>query len=589
MTPRSMDYLPTLDQLNTSVPDDLNVHSVAQDWLSSFTKAVNAQNIPSIMDTIHPDGWWRDLVALTWDLRTFHGAGRIRTFLSDRLVESKFIVIPDLVSAQLLKPFPDIVEIVAQFNFTVEAGTGIGTAFLVPTASGEWKAFILCTDLDSIKGTQEAFGRAREQAFEEKDPEVLVVGAGQAGLDLAARLKNLGVSTLVVDKNENVGDQWRRRYDSLRLHDFVWLNHLPYMKFPDSFPVHIPCKKLADWLALYATAMDLNIWTSTAVSKAMQDEKTGKWAVTVTKSDGSERILNVDHVVFATGWVGEPHKPEFPSREKFKGQVLHSSEYSNPRNYIGKKVLVVGACTSGHDISADCAHYGIDVTMFQRSSTFMLRVEDFKLALSPLYREGGPPTEVADRMLSAIPNAYTKLLGPREVGYINHVDGERRRKLESLGYRMNEGVDGATGSFWVLVSRAGGQYVDQGACDLILEGKIKMKSGTQIECYTPTGVRFQDGTEVAADVVVLATGYGDIRDPIRSIVGDEIGKKLTKIWGVNEEGELNSMYKEMGVSGLWYISGSLGFCRIYSKHLALQLKAKQMGLFTTRYSAAPVY
>jgi len=593
--------LPTLDRLNVTLPEKIDAQKVAQEWLIRFSTAVNASDISGILGTIHPDGWWRDLIALTWDIRTFHGPEKQRTFLEDRLSATEFIVSPTILNNPLLaRPYPDLVWIVTQFTFETVAGLGAGTALLVPSPSGEWQAFVVCTDLDKLKGVEEHFGPGRDQtegradlwfserdhelAFEDHNPEVLIVGAGQAGLDTAARLKNFGVSTLIVERSPRVGDQWRKRYDSLRLHDFVWLDHTPYLKFPDSFPVHIPGKKLADWYEFYAKVMDLNVWTSTTVTNAFQDDKTGKWTVVVTKQDGSQRILNVSHVVFATGWVGEPRLPDVPGRHEFQGEVLHSADYANAKGYLGKKVIVVGACTSAHDIAVDCADLGIEVTMFQRSSTLMHKISDLRKSMAPLYREGGPPLEFSDKIAVTTPFMVHKLLGDREMDTIIQEDLERRKKLHAVGYRMGKGSP-----LWQIVSRGGGQYLDQGACDLMIEGKIKVKSETNIDRFTKTGLRFQDGTEIEADVVVMATGYGDLRVPVRRVIGEELGKKLTRVWSVNGEGEPNTLAREMGVPGLWYLSGSLSICRIYSKHLALQIKAKLTGQFTERYAAPPVY
>ncbi|TCD67475.1 hypothetical protein EIP91_012336 [Steccherinum ochraceum] len=579
------DTLPTLEHLNVTLPDDLDAQEIAQAWVTRFSDAVKTKDVTAILKEVHPEGWWRDLVALTWDTRTFQGADRMRQFLNDRLTETKFSVGATILSVLLAKPYPGVVWIVAQFSFETVTGTGLGTTFLIPTHSGEWVSYIICTDLDSLKGARLHFGagrdatmgrahawlddRAREQAFEDHNPEVLIVGGGQAGLDIAARLKDLGVSALIVEKNARVGDQWRKRYDSLRLHDFVWLDSQPYLKFPDSFPIHIPAKKLADWYESYATVMDLNVWTSSTVSHAKRDDGSGKWTVTVSKQDGSQRVLVVDHLVFATGWVGEPNIPVISGRDEFRGEVMHSEKYSNARSYVGKKIIIVGGCTSAHDIAVDFADLGIDVTMFQRSSTLMEKITDLQKSLAPLYREDGPPLELADKINSAMPFMVQRLTGGVEMNKFWEEDAERREKLHKVGYRMNKGVDG-TGAMWQIVSRGGGQYLDQGACDLILEGKIKVKSDTQIERFTSTGLRFLDGTELTADVIILATGYGDLRVPIKKIIGEESGKKLTKIWGVNEEGELNSIAKEAGIPGLWYLSGSLSFARIYSKHIALR-------------------
>ena len=225
--------LPTLEFLQATVPADLDAQKVAHDWLASFSKAVEARDADGVVALIHPDGWWRDLFALTWDLRTFQGSAKIKQFLQDRLELSKLTNLKFL-EAHYESPYPDIKWIRLHISFEAEPVLGQFTALLVPTPNGEWKSFVLCSNLEDLKDYPEKIGelrsfapnhgkwqeqRDREQAFEDKDPEVLIIGAGQSGLDLGARLKNLGVSNLIVDKLPRVGDQWRNRYQALCLHD----------------------------------------------------------------------------------------------------------------------------------------------------------------------------------------------------------------------------------------------------------------------------------------------------------------------------------------------------------------------------------
>ena len=229
--------LPTLDRLGATVPDDLDAPKAAQEWLTRFSDAVASKDVSVLLTTIRPDGWWRDLVALTWDIRTFHGAENMKQFLQDRLIQSQFSVNPTVSLAMASKPFPDLCWLVLQFQFETAGGAGVATSYLVPTSTGEWQAFVVCTELVTVKGTQTTFGpgrdarmlrgdewmaeRKKERAFEDCNPDVLIIGAGHAGMDAAARLKSMGVTSLIVEKNARVGDQWRRRYDSLRLQDVV--------------------------------------------------------------------------------------------------------------------------------------------------------------------------------------------------------------------------------------------------------------------------------------------------------------------------------------------------------------------------------
>src|SRR5205823_385570 len=112
--------------------------------------------------------------------------------------------------------------------------------------------------------------RQREQAElgYSTQPYVVVVGGGQGGIGLAARLRRLNVPTIVVERNANSGDSWRNRYDSLTLHDPVWFDHMPYIPFPAHWPIYTPKDQMGDWLEMYVKIMELNYWTSTICKHA---------------------------------------------------------------------------------------------------------------------------------------------------------------------------------------------------------------------------------------------------------------------------------------------------------------------------------
>lgn len=196
---------------------------------------------------------------------------------------------------------------------------------------------------------------------------------------MAAVLQSYGLKPLIVDKQERLGDNWRKRYASLSLHDIVWSNHLPFMPFPSTFPVFMPAGMLANWLEYYAGAMELNVWLKSSLDPARShfNQEKNAWEVTVLRHTGdgliSERPLTVSHVIMATGLIGG--KPKFPSpfpgQSKWEGKIVHSSQHPGGKPMNGEKVLVVGACTSAHDVSVDLVHNGADVTMLQRSPTFV--------------------------------------------------------------------------------------------------------------------------------------------------------------------------------------------------------------------------
>ncbi|KAL4247718.1 hypothetical protein ABKN59_008249 [Abortiporus biennis] len=591
-------YLPTIDRLASSFSPNDDVQSVAATFISNFAEQVKTNNIQGLLELIHPDAWWRDLFALTWDTRSFQGHEKIKKFLEDRLEVSKLSNIK-LVSAQLNKPYPDLEWITIVFDF--EAGPALGQGVIRLVSDGVPKAFVVFTNLSGLKDFPENIGprrnflpnhgkwieqRRRETEFLDGDPEVLIVGGGQSGLDTAARLKSLGVSSLIIEKQARIGDQWRNRYAALCLHDPVWYDHLPYLPFPSTWPVYTPAQKLATWFESYVEALELNVWTSALVTKARRDETTNKWVVTVKRGDGTERVFNVDHLVFALGFgAGAPRIPDIPGKEEFQGQVLHSTEHKKAKDHLGKKVVIVGACTSAHDIAADYVENGVDVTMYQRSPTHIMTTkEGIPRYMKPNYWEGGPATEIADLFSNSLPHNFNKLLLQRLVVQIEEADKELLNGLAKRGFQLDRGVEDA-GLFYSALQRIGGYYLDVGASQLIIDGKIKLKSGSQIERFTKTGLKFQDGSELEADVVLYATGFANAKEPVRQIVGDELSKQIPPIWGLDEEGEVNGCYRELGIPGLWYMMGNLAWSRFFSKHVALQIKAKQQNILGTRYSA----
>ena len=232
--------LPTLDRLGATVPPDLDARKVATEWFSLFSAAASSGDVQALASLFVLDAFWRDILAMTWDFRSFSGLPAIIQFLSDRLetVHPTAFVLRDDASLGLQKPFEDIAWISFTFNFETDVGIASGVTRLVPTANGEWKAYVVFTTLEDLKGFPEKIGRLRNDNMvhgmwaedrkrqrefltnddKVQDPVVVIIGGGQCGLALAARLKSYDVPTLVVEKNERTGDNWRNRYDTLCLH-----------------------------------------------------------------------------------------------------------------------------------------------------------------------------------------------------------------------------------------------------------------------------------------------------------------------------------------------------------------------------------
>ncbi|KII91612.1 hypothetical protein PLICRDRAFT_38413 [Plicaturopsis crispa FD-325 SS-3] len=599
--------LPTLGRLGTSIPPSTDAKQVAQDWLSSFSTRLETGDIPSIPDLFVDDAFVRDILALTWDFRTFQGSQAIRAFFEERVSKIAFTKGSFVLStAEVQQPYPDLAWIMGMFRFETDVALASGVFRLVPTANGNeiaWKAHALFTNMEDLKGFPEKIGalrdplpnhgrwaekRRREVECEDGDPTVLIVGGGQSGLELGARLKALDVTTLVVEKQPRIGDQWRKRYEALCLHDPVWYDHMPYLPFPPTWPVYTPALKLAGWLESYAEQLELNVWTSATVTHATQDASTKKWTVTVERAGGKTRTLVVNHLVFAAGiGGGMPRLPEYPGMDKFEGQLLHSSQHTKAADHAGKKVVVVGACTSGHDICSDYVNNGVDVTLYQRGPTYVMSTkEGYKRLMNPLYVENGPPTDVADRLHASFPNNLLKLMHKRMTDEIAEADKDILDGLRKRGFKLTSGIDGS-GFLLLAWSRAGGYYLDVGASQLIIDGKIKLKNDSPIAGFTPKGLAFEDGSTLDADVVIFATGYGEARDPMRRICGDEVADQCKRIWGLDKEGELNGCWRDVGIPNMWFMMGNLALCRFHSKHIALQIKAMEEGVFGTRYSMDP--
>ncbi|KAJ6467908.1 hypothetical protein C8R45DRAFT_1171515 [Mycena sanguinolenta] len=595
---------PTLDRLNATIGPDLDVPKVATAWMGSFAYFVEAGDFDGIVGLFIEKSHWRDMLALTWDFRSFHGVSEMQKFLSDRLAISKLANLRvQEGSPVLLRPYDDLAWINIMFDFETHIGLASGVIRLVPMPNGDWKAHCMYTNLEDLKGFPEQIGSLRNHApnhgkweqerqqamsFQDEDPGVIIIGGGHSGLDLAARLKCLGVRALVVEKNPRIGDNWRNRYEALCLHDPV-----PYLPFPPTWPVYTPTRKLANWLEHYAEAIELNVWTSSTV-KSARPNGTGTWDVVIATSE-AERRFTVKHVVFATGF-GEGKLPSYPG---MLWQILHSTEHKRAIDHAGKKVVIVGACTSGaaacpflfasvlmiaaHDIAVDYYEHGVDVTMYQRSSTYVFTKNACARIMKPIYWEDGPPVEVADRLNASFPHLMAIPLNQRQAQVIAD-DDKNLDGLRKCGFRLNMGtMDGGFAlSAW---DRGGGFYIDFGASQMIIDGKIKLKNDSQIAAFTDSGLKFENGSELAADVVVFATGLSNARNGVRKVCGDAVGDKCRRIWGINAEGEINGVWRDLGVPGLWYMTGNLALCRFHSKHVALQIKAIEEGVFGTRYEA----
>ena len=594
---------------------DSTVTTRTQTVLDSLNAALAAGDIGAVKDLFATDSYWRDLVAVTWNLKTVEGPEGVA----------------DMLTAQLEHTQPS--------NFELQAGEmpaeegGVTTAWVTfETKTGRgWglmrlkddRIWTLLTALQELKGYEENRGKRRPMGAEhgaqknrsswlerkqadeaslgyDTQPYTVIVGGGQGGIALGARLKQLGVPTIVLDKHDRPGDQWRSRYKSLCLHDPIWYDHLPYIKFPDNWPVFTPKDKVGDWLEMYTKVMEINYWTRSEVEKATYDEATGKWKVEVNR-DGEKVVLEPTQLVMATGMSGKPNIPVFPGMDSFKGTIQHSSQHKGPDEWAGKKVVVVGSNNSAHDICAALWEADADVTMVQRSSTHIVRSDSLmEIGLGALYSEeavaSGMTTEKADMVFASLPYKIMHEFQIPLYDQMRERDAEFYAGLEKAGFDLDWGDDGS-GLFMKYLRRGSGYYIDVGASQLIIDGEVKLVKG-QVDHFEEDAVVLADGTRLEADLVVMATGFGSMNGWAADLISQEVADKVGKVWGLGSdttkdpgpwEGEQRNMWKPTQQEQLWFHGGNLHQSRHYSLYLALQLKARMEGLETPVYGLQEVH
>jgi cation diffusion facilitator CzcD-associated flavoprotein CzcO len=330
--------------------------------------------------------------------------------------------------------------------------------------------------------------------------------------------------------------------------------------------------------------MELNIWLSTTVSSAKYSDENKMWTVTLRRGDGTKRILHPKHVIFCTGHSGEPKIPTFPGQDDFEGSIYHGSEHKDASfssdSLNTKRIVVVGTGNSAHDIAQNYHEAGAGtVTMLQRSGTYVIQAEKGLFLLHEgMYEEGGPPLEDADIAGQSLPHAVQFALNVGLTGRIKALEKENIEGLRRAGFKLDFGHDGS-GISRKYLTRGGGYYIDVGASQLIVDGKIRVEQAPDgISHFEKKHVVLADGRKLEADVVVLATGYENMKTSVEKIFGHEEAGRCKDVWDLDEEGEVNAMWRPSGHPGLWFFGGNLALCRIYSRFLALQIAAIEAGL-----------
>ena len=576
----------------------INITNQIDEWLINFNQAIsskaNKETAIELLDELFLDDChWRDLLALTWKIQTLSGKNNVinKIYESVLNVQAKdFLVDKNRAQPREVSRADKIViEVILTFENKFGKCEGIVRLYNDEQENRKLKAWSLLTALDelntketnnknlyeyNIKGPNWLDLRNEDKLYKDRDPEVIIVGCGQAGLSIASRLKQQNIDTLIIDKHERVGDNWRKRYHSLKLHNQVHVNHLPYMPFPPTWPTYLPKDKLAGWFQYYAESMELNVWTSTTFLDAQYDENKKKWNAKIKLSDGSIKLMRPKHIVMAIGVSSIPNRVKILGIDNFQGELMHSSDYMNGKDYKGKNVVVFGTGTSAHDVAQDLYVHGANVKIIQRSPSMVVNVEPSAQLPYQLYSEG-LSTDDCDLITIASPLAVLKKTHQMLTEKTSKIDKPLLDKLKNVGFKLDYGQDN-TGWQFKYLTRGGGYYFNVGASDLIADGKIKVIQFSDILDFTNSGIKMKSNDQFQIDLMITATGYKGQEYMIENFFGKSVRDKIGPIWGFDEgKQELRNMWMQTKQPGLWFLAGSLAQCRIFSKFLALQIKAVQ--------------
>lgn len=582
---------------------------VIDTWLRHFNAASTTPSAERIAALFESDCHWRDLVGLTWDFGTVSGNAAVASALASALVEREardFRIDPRREPPQTVERAGErVIEGIVRFSTRVGECEGLVRLRSQRADGAMPTAWTFFTALRSLTGHDEESVRlAREEPpfdpdrsgpnwldkrearrqFADRDPAVLIVGGGHAGLCAAASLKALGVDTLVVDRMARVGDNWRLRYHSLKLHNQTPSNHMPYLPFPSTWPNYIPKDKIANWLEFYVEALEIDFWTRTSFEGASFDAAKGSWSARLLLEDGTQRVIRPRHIIMATSVSSAPKLPVIPTLDRFDGVVVHSSGYRHGEQWTGREVLVFGTGTSGHDIAQDLHGHGARVTMVQRSPTEVVNVQPTAQLYDGIFYGEGPSREDRDLISASIPLAMLKQAHRQLTAKGREFDAPLHRALQEAGFQLDFEETG-----WPLKyrTRGGGYYFNVGCSELIASRDIGLLQYADIETFEPEGLRLKDGRRMKAELIVLATGYQGHDYMVNSLFGADVASRVGRVWNFNDAQELSNMWTRTGQQGLWFTGGSFSQCRIFSRYLAVQIKAAELGLVPQRQSAAP--
>jgi indole-3-pyruvate monooxygenase len=308
-----------------------------------------------------------------------------------------------------------------------------------------------------------------------RDEDIVVIGAGPAGLAASASLRRTGLPHVVVDREHDVAASWKKHYDRLHLHTIKRYSSLPFSPWPRETPLYPSRAHVVRYLERYAEQHRIAPRFGVEVRRVTRHSK----HFTVDTSAG---CLEPRFVVVATGYNGVANRPEFPGLGGFNGSVVHTETYKNPQPYVGRRTLVVGCGNSGAEIALDLAEHGIDVAMVVRGPVHVVPRDLF-----------GRPSQATAVMLSRLPVAVRDAL----VTPILRL---------AVGDLSRWGIVRPALGLNRLIEDAGRiPILDIGTIAQVKTGRIRVLPAVQE--VLPDRIRFVDGRTEAFEAIILATGY----------------------------------------------------------------------------------
>ena len=528
------------------------------------------------------NGYWRDILSFSWERPTFAG----REAIEDGFVATVALADPRNLRVAAARTAPRFARrsgrnvIEGWFDFDTAVGSGAGFARLVYDGDGvgdgntvQARAWLLLTTLQELRGSEEKVGalrptgehfskiespvnwaqeRAAESAFEGRDPQVLVVGAGQGGLILGARLRQMGVDVLIVEKGERVGDVWRNRYNNLTLHNKLTANHFPYMPFPETWPIWLPKDMLGDWLEAYAKFMELNVWTGTELSGATFDEDEKLWTVRLSRAGQPARTVPGAASGDCHRRVGgAPQKTRHARPVRFRGRarplwrVLHGRRLQGPqrarRRHGKQRARHRAGSVHQRRERRDRDAARTDLRAEPRAQRDHQLRHLYRRYIGGGYRSdggGATGTICCSTRTSGSPRRPTSMTRSFS------------RSWNAIGFKTHTGED-KTGFQLLYLRGAGGYYIDIGCADLMINGDIELIQYEDADRFVAEGLRMRDGRVIPLDLVVQATGFESMAEMTRRLLGDAVADRVGKVWGFDENDNIRNMWTRTPQDGLW--------------------------------------